>query len=199
MTMRTRLKRLELQARRRQPSTEDRWEDPSEEDWLELFEAWGQQGHFQQEPDFPAALAFYSEALQRAKTQTDPPFDPPADFMPNLTDLPWLRWLNWRNTVRFPEVHAGWDWLAEMLRREQEGIPPVSTAEFEELATWFQNNEDRLYHSSLPSHLLDLGAGQMTPLTNLRFGLRRRVQAYGAGESAEDLRRLRTRYAGGET
>jgi len=58
----------------------------------------------------------------------DPPFDPPADFMLNLTDLPWLRRLNWCIQVRFPDVHAGWDWLAEMLRRVQAGIPPVSTA-----------------------------------------------------------------------
>ena len=199
MTMRTRLQRLEVQARRRQPSTEDRWDDPRDEDWLELFEVWGAEGHFAREPDFPMALAFYREALQRAQAQTDPPFDPPDEFMPNLTDLPALRRLNWRNPVRFPDVHAGWDWLAEMLRREQEGIPPVSTAEFEELARWFQANEDRLYHASLPSHLLDLGAGRTTSLTNLRFGLRRGVKEYGAGELAEDLRRLRTRYAGGET
>lgn len=194
MTLRKRLQRLEVQARRRQPSAEDRWDDPSEEDWLALFEEWGQQGHFQQETDFPTALASYRESLQRAKMQTDPPFDPPADFMPNLTDLPSLRRLNWRNPVRFPDVHAGWDWLAEMLRRVQEGIPPVSTTEFEELSRWFAANESRLYQLSLPSHLLELGGGRSTSLTNLRYGLRQGVRASRAGELAEDLRQLRARY-----
>lgn len=193
MTLRTRLQRLEVQARRRQQSAEKRWDDLSEEEWLELFEAWGEEGYFDHEPDFPTALVFYREALQRAQTQREPPFDPPADFMPNLTDVPWLRRLNWRNQVRFPDVHAGWDWLSEMLRRVQEGIPPVSTAEFDELAQWFQANAERLYHLSLPSHLLDLDAGRTTSLANLRYGLRQGVRVFGAGELAEDIRRLRAR------
>jgi hypothetical protein len=199
MTIHTRLKRLEVKARRVPPAAADRWDDPSEEDWLELFEAWGQQGHFQKEPDFPTALAFYREALQRAMMQTDPPFDAPADFMPTLTDLPALRRLNWRNQVRFPDVHAGWDWLMEMLRREQEGIPPVSAAEFEELAHWFEANESRLYQISSPAYSLDVGEGRAISLANLRYGLRQGVRASGAGELAEDLRRLRARYGGGGT
>jgi hypothetical protein len=194
MTLRMRVRRLEAKAQRKQPPTEDPLQDPSDEEWLELFANWGREGQFDREPDFPTALAFYRDALQRAKTQTDPPFDPPDDFLPTQSDLPALRRLNWRNPVRFPDVHAGWDWLAEMLRRVQEGIPPVSAAEFEELARWFQANEKRLYQLSLPSHLLELGGGRSTSVTALRYGLRQGVRASGAGELAEDLRQLRARY-----
>jgi len=199
MTMRTRLRRLEIKVRRMSPPATDRWDDLNEEDWLELFEAWGEDGRFAGEPDFPAALAFYRDALQRAKTQADPPFDPPSDFLPNLTDLPALRRLNWRNTVRFPDVHAGWDWLAEMLRRVQEGIPPVSAAEFDDLAQWFSAHESRLYQLSAPSYALEVGAGRTVALANFRYGLRQGVRASGAGDLAEDLRRLRARYDGGRT
>ena len=195
MTMRTRLKRLEVKVRRMQPAEKDRWDDLCEEEWLELFEAWGDEGYFAGEPDFPTALAFYRDALQRAGTQTDPP----DDFLPNLTDLPALRRLNWRNQVRFPDVHAGWDWLAEMLRRVQEGIPPVSAAEFEVLAHWFQINEDQLYRLAVPSYALEVDAGRTVALANLRYGLRQGVRSSGAGELAEDLRQLRARYGGGGT
>jgi len=178
---------------------EDRWQDPSEEDWLELFTLSDQQGHFQQEPDFPTALACYREALRRAQTQREPLFDPPADFLPDLSDPPWLRRLNWRTRVRFPEVHDAWDWLAEMLRREQEGIPPVSAVKSEELKAWFQANKARLYQLSAPSYVLEVGVGRTVALTNLRYGLRQGVRVFGAGELAGDIRRLRARYEGEAT
>lgn len=116
--------------------------------------------------------------------------------MPNLMDLPSLRLLNWRNAVRFPDVNAGADWLAEMLRRVPEGIPPISCAEFEELANWFEANESRLYKISAPSYSFDLGKGRTIWLVNVRYGLRQGVRAWGAGELAEVLRCLRARYGG---
>jgi hypothetical protein len=199
MTIRTRLKRLEDKARRVPASAEDPWDDLGDEEWLELFAAWGKEGHFAAEPDFTTALDFYRDALDRAKMQSDPLFDPPPDFMPNLSDSHHLRVLNWRSKVRFPDVHAGWDWLAEMLRRVQEGIPPVSAAEFRELADWFQANEARLYQLSASSYVLEVDTGRTVALTNLRYGLRQGVQAWGAGELAEDLRQVRMRYGGGGT
>jgi hypothetical protein len=143
------------------------------------------------------ALAFYRQALLRAKTQSDPPFDPPPDFMPNLIDMPHQRRRNWRNHVRFPEVHAAWDWLAEILGRALDGVPPVSTAEFEELAQWFSANESRLYQLAAPSYSLEVGVGRTVTLTNLRYSLRQGVRVSGAGQLAEDLRQLRARYGGG--
>jgi hypothetical protein len=199
MTIRKRLKRLEDKARRLPVAAEDRWEDVRDEDWLELFAAWGEQGHFSAEPDFAAALDFYRDAVQHAKRQIDPPFDPPADFMPNMTDLPHLRFRNWRDVVRFPDVHAGWDWLMEMLCRVQQNIPPVSVSEFAELREWFQANEARLYQLSAPSVLLDVGEGKFLSLTDLRYGLHRGVRASGSGTLAEDIRRLKAHYGGGPT
>lgn len=198
MTMRTRLKRLETTARRLPPER-DRSEELTDEDWLELFAAWGQEGHCHQEVDFSAALAFYHDALQRAKTQSDPPFDPPPDFMPNLMDVPHQRLRNWRDPVRFPEVHAAWDWLAEILGRVLDGVPPVSTAEFEELAQWFSANESRLYQLAAPSYSLEVGAGRTVILANLRYRLRQGVRVSGAGKLAEDLRQLRARYGEGRS
>ena len=116
MTLRARLRRLEKAAGRAAPA--DRPGRLTEDDWLECFEAWGREGVFAAEPDFPGALAFYRDALGRVKAQDDPPFNPPADFMPNLTDMPELRLFNWRTWEHFPEVTAG--------------VPPVTEAEFRE-------------------------------------------------------------------
>src|SRR5215471_12488367 len=54
----------------------------TEEEWLSLFESWGREGLFDCEPDFPTALMLYRAALQKAKAQADPPWDPPTDFLP---------------------------------------------------------------------------------------------------------------------
>jgi hypothetical protein len=70
----------------RAAASKGRWDDLGDEDWLERFEAWGQQGHFDHTPDFSTAMAFYHDVLQRAEVQTDPPYGPPVDFLPNLVD-----------------------------------------------------------------------------------------------------------------
>jgi hypothetical protein len=46
---------------------------------------------------------------------------------------------------------------------------------------------------------LDGGEGRTMSMTTIRYGLCQGVQASGAGELVEDLRRLRTRYGGGQT
>ncbi len=197
MTIHTRLKRLEKVCQTADRASRLDW--LTEEEWLTLFEEWGRQGYFDREPEFPIALACYRDALQRAAVQADPPFDPPVDFMLHLIDLPDLRLLNWRDTTRFPEVHAAWDWLAEMFRRVHDGIPPVTQAEFAELAAWFNGNEHRLYHESLGSELLDVGAGRKTTTTNIRYALSGGPRASGAGEVAEDVRQLIARHGKAKT
>lgn len=167
---------------------------PSEEDWLEWFEVAAKEGDFDAEPDFPTALALFRDAIQRAKERTDPPFDPPPTFMPDLIDLPDTRLRNWRNQLCFADVKEGCYWLWEMANRKHEGIPPVSTAEFQELADWVTANEERLYQLSLPSYLLDLGNGQFESLANIRYGLGNGVRENGAGELADKICRLRARY-----
>jgi hypothetical protein len=195
MTMRVRMKRLEAAVRRQTPVP--RPARLTEEDWLELSEAWGSAGVFSAEPDFPKALAFYRDALVRAKAQADPPFDPPADFMANMADLPELRLLNWRTRERFPDVHTGWWWLSEMRGRLTDGTPPVTETEFGELADWFAANDKRLYQLSLPSQVFDLGGGRKTSSANLRWGLACGPRALRSGLLAEDVRRLKALYGEG--
>ncbi len=194
MTMSKRVKRLEINALRRRATAQKRCDRFADEDWLELFAEWGRAGAFAAEPDFPVALAFYRDALTRAKAQADPPFDPPADFMPHLADLPDARLLNWRTRWRFPDVNAGWLWLSEMHDRAKNGRPPVTETEFAELADWFAANDERVYALSLPSQILDVGGGRKTSSANIRWGLTCGPRARGAGQVAEDLRRLRTLY-----
>jgi hypothetical protein len=196
MTFRARLKRLEAAVRRALPA-EDHADWLTEEDWLVQFEALGRAGFFATEPDFPSALAEYRAALEAAKARPDPPFDPPAHFMPNLGDLPHLRVLNWRNQYRFPELHTGWDWLSEMFGRVRDGISPVTEDEFRALAGWFEANADLLYERSRCTGLLEVGDGRQTTTANLRYQLRQGPRARGARQLAEDFRHLRARYGGG--
>jgi hypothetical protein len=166
----------------------------TEDDWLAWYEAQELEGAFAPEPDFPAALAFYRDALKRAQAQADPPFDPPIDFMPNMADLPDLRLLNWRTKARFPDVDAGWWWLAEIQDRVRSGVPPVTEAEFRELAAWFNAHDERLYRQSLPSQLLNLGGGRCTSSADVRYGLAKGPRAFRAGKVADDVRRLKAIY-----
>jgi hypothetical protein len=192
MHLRTRLARLEAIVGREEP--EERW--LTEEDWLKAFELWGQEGRFDRERDFPAALALFREALAEAKAQADPPFDPPADFMPNLVNLPDLRVLNWRTPPRFPQLHAAEGWLFEMGERLRKGTPPVSETEFRELADWYRANEQRLCRLYPACGWLDLGHGPKAP-ADFRWGLGKGPRAHFAGEVAEGVRRLQARFGYG--
>jgi hypothetical protein len=185
-----RLAHLEAQLRPASPVAEE----PRDEDgWLAVFEELGRDGLFKAEPDFPVALAFYRDALARAHASTDPPFDPPPDFQPHLSSHH-LRCQGWRDRFRFPDLDEGFNWLGEMLERVCEGIPPITEAEFRELAEWFAANDARLYQLALPSQLLDLGGGRRTSCTNIRYGLAKGPRADGAGEVAEGVRELHRRY-----
>lgn len=85
MNLKSRLPRLEADARCRARELEQR--PLPEEDFLAEFEKLGRQGPFDDEQYFPAALAFYREALREAAAG-DPPFDPPPDFLPEMQYLP---------------------------------------------------------------------------------------------------------------
>jgi hypothetical protein len=217
MTLRTRVKRLENLAKR---GPEEKRSDPlTEEGWLERFESWGREGFFDREPDYPQALAFYRAAVQNAKAQADLPWDPPEDFLPRA-EAPY-RLFEWRHGSafrrvdaddnilpegtdvdgglirrfdRFPEVQQGWYWLAGMVKRRTDGVPPVTVAEFEKLASWFVANLDRLTALSRPSCLLEVGNGRKDSVINLRCKLDRGPRAWDAGVVAEQLRQVRTRY-----
>lgn len=218
MTIHTRLKRLEDWARR--VAAEEKRSDPiTEEQWLDQFESWGQEGFFDREPDFPTALAYYGAALQKAKAQAEPPWDPPDDFLPRA-EAPYrlFEWRHggalrrvdtdgnilpegtdvncglWRRCDRFPEVRQGWYWLAGMVKRRTDGVPPVSVAEFEKLASWFVANLERLTALSRPSCLLEVGNGRKDSVINLRCQLDRGPRAWDAAVVAEQLRQVRTRY-----
>jgi hypothetical protein len=172
----------------------DNW--PTDEDWLEQFEAWGKDGSFAHEPDFPAALAFYRDALKQARAQSEPPFDPPADFLRGLPVLPQLRLLYWRTKDRFPVVAEGRDWLGEMLQRRTKNIPPVGEVEFGQLACWLQTNADRLRTLAGPSGLLQVGRGRKDKDTvaNLLDGVVAGARVPGAGLLAQRLRWLKAQH-----
>ena len=148
------------------------------------------------EPDFPTALMFYRAALQTAKAQADPPWDPPADFMPGAEGH--RRRFEWRGLLRrvnrFPEVEQGWQWLTGMAQRRVQGVPPLTLAEFEELACWFEVNRERLTALSRPSYLLEVGDGKTDSVSNLCSKLDEGPRGWEAGEVAEQIRRLRARY-----
>jgi hypothetical protein len=194
---RNRLARIETAAAPRLKRLAEQATWSRDEDWVKLFAAWGRQGRFATEPDFPVALAFYTEAVRRSKAQADPPFDPPAYFMPGLLDQPGQRCSYWRSQLRFPEVHAGQEWLYEMLSRIEDGIPPVTEAEFGELARWVEANAARLRGLPVPPGLpLPWGGGRdwvRCLLVTVRQGARRK----GAGELARALRALRAQHGDG--
>jgi hypothetical protein len=111
-----------------------------EADWLAWFEQAGREGAFAREPDFPVALALLRDELANAKASIDPPFDPPEDFQPDQRH-PHIRRENWRHAHHFPKLCEALDWLWEMLDRGDRGIPPVTEAEFADLAAWFAAHE----------------------------------------------------------
>jgi hypothetical protein len=187
MNLRARVYRLERQALRRRLSIPD--DDPLEEDWLLMYEDWANQGMFVGEPDFPVALAAYRQALAEAK-QGQPSWYPPADFEPGQRTR--QRFASWRHQHHYPAVNKTWLWLSEFFDRVRQGLPPVTRAEFQELANWFEINQKHLTRLEGPSELVAVSGGRRTCLTNLRYGLLQGYQARGVGRLAEDLRHLRT-------
>lgn len=70
--------------------------------WVALFEDIGRDEDAAREPDYVRALAEFKQAVERARAQTKPPFDPPPHFRPDLRDGRGRRWA-WQTQRRFPE------------------------------------------------------------------------------------------------
>jgi len=151
-------------------------------------------GEFENESDFPRALELYRDAIQAATASIDPPFEPPDDFRAGQPRF--IRLYCWRCEGRFPQVVELREWLSEMHWRKHMGIPPVSEAEFADLAMWFSANEERLQEMEKTTSLLAIGNGEATSCWQLRSGIQQGPREDGAGRVADDLRLLRARYGG---
>ena len=183
-----RVRNLETLARRIRPPADSHEYD--EDEWLVQFEAYYENGHAANEPDYPIALDCYRAALVEAHRRG---FDPPATFRPEESDRR-LRAKAWRTAERYPDVSAGWDWLSEFISRGAKAIPPVTEAEFHALGDWFAAHEDRLRAIMHPSHYLELGAETFTTLSDVRWQLAKGPRVCDAGELAVTIRRIRETY-----
>jgi hypothetical protein len=188
MRLRARLGRAEGAAHKTFSSDHPPELTPAE--WLKKFEALGREEPFAAEPDYPVALAAYREALNKAQADLGP-----GEEMPALPAHCQGRY--GRVEPPPPEVEAAWKWLAELLLRPGYGISPVTEAELRELAAWFGENADRLERLELPARGFDLGGGWQTSAANLRRELARGPRAFGSGEAAEKVRRLKALYGEG--
>lgn len=179
-----------------------------EDGWLDQYTAWGAAGLFDHEPDFPKARAECRAALECAHASVDPPWVPPDDFQLAGTATPGyekqrqaVRRHDWR-ARHFPAVRSALDWLDEMRGRILHGIPPVSEAEFAELAAWLEANAQRLdaRADQNSSELLDVGViGDVRHPERVRswmvkYDLRQGPRAEGSGRCAEIIRRLRVMF-----
>ena len=94
-------------------------------------------------------------------------------------------------------------WLLEMVNRCLEDVPPCTLAEWAELAAWFDVNEERLHEAARvnwPDCSLDVGDGRRIHPGEIRSAIRvihpyGGAKAFGSGQTAEDIRRLRERFA----
>ncbi|MBX3399492.1 MAG: hypothetical protein KF873_12180 [Gemmataceae bacterium] len=131
-----RLRKLETRFERVVDAVSPIWSDP---EWHDLFAEKGRAGFFRREPDYPRALAEYEQATVAAE-RIAPEIDPPRDFrIHHPRRIP--RLFTWRNDPRFPAVGAGFDWLAALLVRVLDRMPPVAEAAFAELDGWFREHE----------------------------------------------------------
>jgi hypothetical protein len=168
----------------------DRFIWPTPWEWIAKFEEWQVAGHFSKEPDLPKALAFYRGALEQALA-ADPSIESRIHGDPHKRREPaFLEVL--RIGDRFPDVPVAYNWLMEIQWRVCRGIPPVTEAEFAALGAWFEVYEERLATLADSSGLFDVGCGRRTCCWYIRSALRVGPRVEGAGEVAEDIRRLRS-------
>ena len=167
------------------------------DEWAALFEDIGREGASAREPDYDRALAEFRQAVDRARAQSRPPFDPPARFRPDLRDGRGRRWA-WQTPRRFPEPWRFVWWLGEMAMRARDGVPPVTESEFAELAAWLAAHHDRLVGLAGPGGKLVPG-GKAVDVARHRRRVARGPRVLGAGRAAEEVRRLRLWYPGGSS
>lgn len=180
MTIRTRLKRLESLDHHRRTVVAEVISDPTPEEWLARFEEYGRTGLFDHEPDFPIALAAYRHSLTRAKV--------PGDLEPSKDRS--------GQTNNEAEIHAALMWLAEIYFRSRKGTPPITIAEFQELAEWFERNFDRLKKPCDGDWFEFTQANGMSRMgiDYFRMQVKNGPKVRHAGEVAEHIRRLRARF-----
>jgi hypothetical protein len=190
MTLATRLKRLE-QSIQRAAGDECGLGPKTEEEWLAAFEEAGRRGWFDAEPDFPKALQFYRQALQTARSQANPTWDPPEDFLPRTPED--RRRFEWHRAW-FAAVSEGLNWLQAMAWRRARHTPPVGEAEYYQLAAWLRANRWRLEARSA-DHLclVDLGWGR-TSAFNLELLMESGPRQTDAGVLAEAVRQLQRKF-----
>jgi hypothetical protein len=191
MTIRSRLLRLEGVA----ILTADDASWLTDEEHLARYERMGREGCFAAEPEFPVALGCYQEAVQQATVQRDPPWEPWPSFLPK--QAPNLRRWYWRDSSNFPDVSDARMWVMELHQRIVFGVPSVSEVEFHSLGAWFEANAERMERQALPARWFTLGSGRLASVSTIRHGLAKGYRAFGGGESAQDLRRLRALYGEG--
>jgi hypothetical protein len=104
---------------------------------------------------------------------------------------------SWRNDPRFPAVGAGFDWLAALLVRVLDRMPPVTEGAFAELACWFHEHEPQMRERCPATGQLDLGDGGAIRLSDLAFDLKAGPRRVESGRVAESVRRLRTAFEHG--
>jgi hypothetical protein len=105
----------------------------TDEEWVLMYLAEGVPGRLDPEPDFRAALGSYIDAVLAARASTDPPWEPPAHYLPQCgvdqrrshwrhgSECVWEegKWFP-RHVYRFPAVVEGWDRLGRLRRRPRE-------------------------------------------------------------------------------
>ena len=157
--------------------------------WVAAFAAAAGDPRIAREPDFPRAV----DAL-RAAVAADPLGPPPGWFEPARD--PVERFFAWCGANPRPAVDAARAWAAELLLPAVDGIPPVTAAEFAELAAWVRENEDRQRARAAVDGLVPVGDGSGAVLDEVLARFDRGPRWPGAGEAAEVARRLRARHGG---
>lgn len=162
-------------------------EPASDAAWVAALEAVAADGRYAFGPDFPRAVA----AL-RAAVGADPLGPPPAWFEPD-GDPPG-RFVAWCRVRPRAGVEAARAWTAELVLRAVDGTPPVTAAEFDELAAWVRASEARLRGRADTDGLVPVGDGSGAVLDEVLARFDRGPRWPGAGEAAEMVRRLRAWY-----
>ncbi len=192
MNLNGRLKRLESAVRLRESQAESQVRAtttaicmyPRGEDALAAFEKLGQEGYFDDEPDFPIALAEFRSALR-----SDDATRPPADYQPWESKR--RRTEAWLDTKTRKQL----EWLFEIRDRVRKGLPPLTAAEWNSLETWIENNADLVPIGERLQPWPREMPWIVVSASYLRIFFRGGWRQRSAGVMAEQVRQLRARFS----